>query len=99
MAFLMSGVALDVAQVIRRLVLLCYLGSIDPSGWMASPITKLVFRGGLGLKLISEVGGAVRLSLVFVLRGLILGLLVDILLIFLADGRWPFGHLASISLI
>ncbi len=72
-AFLMTGVALDVAQVLRRLVLLCYLGSIDPNGWMASPTTTLVFLGGVSLRLISGSRGAVGLSLVFVLGGLIWG--------------------------
>ncbi len=80
--FLMTDVALDMAQVLRCLVLLYYLGSINPSGWMASPTTALVFLGGLGLRLISGSGGAVRLSLVFVFRGLILGLPVGVLLVF-----------------
>ncbi len=83
MAFLITGVALDVAQVLRRLIFLCYLGSIDSSGWMASPMTALVFLRGLGLRLISGGGRAVRLSLVFVLGGLILRLLVGVLFVFL----------------
>ncbi len=78
----MVGVVLDVAQVLRRLVLLRYLGSINLSGWMASPTTAFVFLGGLGLRLISEGGGAVGLSLVFILGGLILGLPVGVLLEF-----------------
>ncbi len=85
MAILMTGIALDVAQVLGRLVLFRYLGSIDPGGWMvsmASPTTALVFLGSLGLRLISGGGGAVRLSLVFVLGGLILGLPVGVLLVF-----------------
>ncbi len=49
---------------------------------MASLTTALVFLGGLGLRLISGDRGAVELSLVFVLRGLILGLPVGILLVF-----------------
>ncbi len=68
-----------------RLILLRYLGSIDPGGWMASmasPTTVLVFLGSLGLRLISGGGGAVGLSLVFVLGGLILGLSVGVLLVF-----------------
>ncbi len=76
MTFLMAGVALDVAQVLRCLVLFRYLSSIDPGGWMASiasPTTALVFLGSLGLRLISGVGGVVGLSLVFVLGGLVLG--------------------------
>ncbi len=78
----MAGVALDVAQVLWRLVLLRYLSSIDPNGWMTSPMTALVFFGGLGLRLISGSGGAVGLSLVFILRSLILGLLVGVLFVF-----------------
>ncbi len=78
----MTGVALDVARIYKRLVLFCYLGSIDPSGWMASPTTALVFLEGLDLRLISGGGKAVRLSLVIVLRGLILGLPVAVLLVF-----------------
>ncbi len=81
----MTGVTLDVAQVLRCLILFRYLGSIDPGGWiasMASPTTALVFLGSLGLRLISGGGGAVGLSLVFVLRGLILGLPLGVLLIF-----------------
>ncbi len=80
----MIGVALDVAQVLRCLVLLRYLGSIDPGGWMASsmtsPMTALVFLGSLGLRLISR-GGVVGLSLVFVLGGLALGLSVGVFLV------------------
>ncbi len=49
---------------------------------MASPSTALVFLGGLGLRLISGGGRAVGLSLVFVLGGLILGLLVGVILVF-----------------
>ncbi len=76
---LMVGVALDMAEVLRRLVFLCYLSSIDSSSWMASPTTALVFFGGLGLRLISKRGG---LGLSLVLGGLIAGLLIGILLVF-----------------
>ncbi len=85
MAFLMTSIALDVAQVLRCLVFFCYLGSIDPVGWMASlasPTTALVFLRSLGLRLISGGGGPVGLSLVFVLGGLALGLPVGILFVF-----------------
>ncbi len=85
MAFLMTSIALDVAQVLRCLVVFRYLGSIDPDGWMASvasPATVLVFLGGLGLRLIGGGGGVVGLSLVFVLGGLTLGLPVGVLLVF-----------------
>ncbi len=85
MTFLMAGVALDEAQVLGHLVFFRYLGSINPGGWMAtmaSPTTALVFLGSLGLRLISGGGGAVGLSLVFVLGDLILGLPVDVLLVF-----------------
>ncbi len=86
MAFLMTGVALDVAQVLRCLVLFCYLGSIDAGGWMASsmasPTTAFDFLGSLGLRLISRGGGVVGLSLVFALGGLALGLPVGVLLVF-----------------
>ncbi len=81
----MTRIALDVAQVLRCLVLFCYLGSIDPVGWMASvvfPTTALVLLGSLSLRLISRGGGAVRLCLIFVLGGLALGLPVGILLVF-----------------
>ncbi len=49
---------------------------------MASPATALVFLGSLGLRLmlVSGGGGVVRLSLVFVLGGLALGLSVGVLL-------------------
>ncbi len=87
MTFLMAGVVLDMAQVLGRLVFFRYLGSVDPSGWMASPTTVLVFLGGLDLRLISGGGATVGLSLVFVLGGLILGLPVGILLVFF----WPTG--------
>ncbi len=82
----MTGVALDVAQVLRCLVRFCYLGSIDPGGWiassMASSTTTLVFLRSLGLRLISGSGGAVGLSLVFVLGGFALGLSIGVLLVF-----------------
>ncbi len=47
MTLLMIGVTFDIALVLWRLVfiLLRYLGSIDPSGWMISPTTALVFLG------------------------------------------------------
>ncbi len=45
---------------------------------MASPTTALVFFRSLGLRLISGGEGAVGLSLVFVLGGLILGLPVGV---------------------
>ncbi len=49
MTFLITGVALDMAQVLERLVLFHYLGSIYPSVWIAFLTTMLVFLGGLGL--------------------------------------------------
>ncbi len=85
MTVLMAGVTLNVAQVLERLVLFLYLDSIDPSGRMASLTTALVFLGGLSLRLISGGGRAVGLNLIFVLKGLILGLPVGVLLSFLAD--------------
>ncbi len=94
MTFLLTDIALDVAQVFWHLVLLCYLGSIDPSGWIASLMTVLVFLRGLGLRLISGGGGAVGLSLVFVLGGLILGLPVGVLFVFFcrrAMAFWVLG--------
>ncbi len=78
----MTGVTLDMTQVLRRLIFLHYLSSIDPSGWMASLTTAFVFLGGLGLRLISRGRGAVGLSFIFVLGGLILGLSVGVLLVF-----------------
>ncbi len=82
MTFLMTSVALDVAQVLGRFILFRYLSGINPSGWMASLTTVLVFLGGLGLRLISRGREAVGFSLVFVLGGLILGLLVGVFLVF-----------------
>ncbi len=77
----MTGVTFDMAQVLWCLVLLGYLGSIDPSSWMASPTTALVFLWGLGLRLISG-GGGIELSDVFVLiRDLVLGLPIGILFV------------------
>ncbi len=97
MAFLMIGLALDVAHILRCLVIFRYLCSIDPGGWMASmvsPTTALVFLRSLGLRLISGGGGAVGLSLVFVLGGLALGLSVGVLLVFFgrrAMALWASG--------
>ncbi len=86
MAFLIIGVALDVAQVFRCLVFFRYLGSINSGGGMASsmtsPTTAFVLLGGLGLRLISGGRGAVGLSLVFVLGDPALGLSVNVLLVF-----------------
>ncbi len=59
---------------------------------MASPTTALVFFGSLGLRLISEGGGVVRFSLVFVFGDLILGLLVGVFLVFLC--RWAMAFWA-----
>ncbi len=81
----MTGVALDMAQVFWHLVLLCYLSNIDPDDWMASMaslVTALVFLGSLDLRLISGGRGAMGLSLVFVLEGLVLGLPIDVLSVF-----------------
>ncbi len=97
MIILIVREALDVAQVLGRLVLFRYLGSIDPGGWnasMASPTTALVFLGSLDLRLISVGGGVVGFSLVFVLGGFILGLLVGVLLVFFgrrAMALWALG--------
>ncbi len=79
MTLLVTGITLDMAQVLWRLVFLCYLGSIDPSGWMAFPMTALFFLEGLGLRLLSR-GGGIVLSLVFI-RGLVARLLIDILFV------------------
>ena len=49
---------------------------------MASSTAALVFFGGLGLRLISGSGGAMGLSLVFVLGGLVLGLSISVFLVF-----------------
>ncbi len=94
MTFLMTGIALNVAQVLGHLIFFCYLGSIDLNGWMASPTTVFVFLGGLELRLISRDGGVVGLSLVIGLRSLILRLLVGVLLIFFgrrAMAFWALG--------
>ncbi len=60
---------------------------------MTSLITALVFLDGLGLKLISGDRGIVGLKLVFVfIGGLVAGLLIDILFVFLCRndllGTW-----------
>ncbi len=90
----MIGIIFDMAQVLWRLVFLCYLGSIDPGSWMASiasPTTALVFLGSLGLRLISKGGGAVGLNLIFVLlRYLVLGLSVGVLLVFFCQRAMTF---------
>ncbi len=88
-AFLITGIAFDVAQVLWCFVLFRYLGSIDLGGWiasMASPTIAHVFLGSPGLRLISGGGRAVGLSLVFILGGLILRLPVGVLLVFF--GQW-----------
>ncbi len=81
MTLLFAGIALDVVQVLSIIfVFLCYLGGIDPSSWMASPTTILVFFGDLGLRLISR-RGIVRLGLIF--WSLILVLPIGVILIFI----------------
>ncbi len=89
------SITFNIAQVLWCfvLVLFCYLGNIDPSGWkasMASPTTALLFFGGLDLRLISVGRGIVGLSLVFVLGGLIAGLSVGVLLVFLCRRAMAF---------
>ncbi len=91
----MTDIALDVAQVLRCLIFFRYLGNIDLGDWMASvasPTTTLVFLGSLDLRQISEGGGVVGLSLVFILGGLTLGLSVGVLLVFF--GRQAMALLA-----
>ncbi len=83
--FLLAGIALDVTQVFGLvLILLCYLGCTDPSSWMASLTTTLVFLRDLVLRLISG-SWSVGLSLVFVLEDLIAGLLIAVLLVFFSQ--------------
>ena len=82
MTFLITSVALDIAQVLGRFVFFCYFNSINPNGWMASPTTALVFFGGLNLRLISGNEGAVRLSFVFVFGGLVLRFPVGVFFVF-----------------
>ncbi len=83
----MIGVALDVAPVLWCLVFFRSLSSIDSGTWMASsmasPTTALIFLGGLDLRLISGGRGAMGLSLVFVIGGLVLVLPVGVFLVFL----------------
>ncbi len=83
--FLLAGIAPDVAQVLSFIfVFLCYLDSIDPSGWMASSTTfmTLIFLGSLALRLISR-RKIMGLSLIFVIiRNLIPVLLIGIVLVF-----------------
>ncbi len=57
---------------------------------MTSPITALIILESLGLRLISRDGGVMGLSLVFVLVGLILGLLIDILFVFFCQRAMAF---------
>ena len=82
MTFLFAGITLDVTQVLGFiLVLFCYLGNINPSGWKASLPISLMLLGDLALRLISgrEVMG---LSLFFVLVGSIIAVLpIGILLV------------------
>ncbi len=59
---------------------------------MASLTTAFVFLRSLGLKLISESRGAVELIFIFVLGGLILGLPVGVLFVFLC--RWAIAFQA-----
>ncbi len=94
MAFLMTDVAFDVTQILWRLVFLCYLGGIDPNGWMPFSSTALVFFRGLSLRLISKGRGAVGLSLALFLEASFWGSRYVSFLSFLADSRWPFRHLA-----
>ncbi len=94
MILLVTGVTLDMAQVLWSFVLLRYLGSIDPGGWIASmvsPTPEFVFLGSLGLRLISGGGETMGLSLIFVLGGLILELLIGIFLVFLCRRAMAFG--------
>ncbi len=80
----MAGVTFDIAQILWHfvLILLCYFGSIDPSGWIASSTTALIFFGSLGLRLISRKRG-LGLSLIFILGGFIAGLSIGDLFVFL----------------
>ncbi len=85
------GVIFNMAQVLWRLllVLLCYLGNINLSSWMAFSTTLLVFFESLSLRLISR-RRIVGLSLVFILGSLIAGLLIGILLVFLHQQAMTF---------
>ncbi len=94
MTLLLAGIAFDAAQVFGLiLILLCYLGGIDPSGWITSPSTTPVFFGGLGLRLIGG-GGIMGLSLIFVLvGGLVAGRPIGVLLVFLGQRAMTFRAL------
>ena len=81
--FLLTGIALDMAQVLGLvLVLFCYLSCIDFSSWMTSPTSMtLVFLGGLGLRLISG-KRQMGLSLFFILGSLIAVLSIGVVFVF-----------------
>ena len=67
MTVLFISIVFDVTQVFSFvLIFFCYLGGINPSGWIASTTTAFIFLGSLGLRLISK-KGIVRLILIFVL--------------------------------
>ncbi len=88
--FLFAGITLDMAQVLGFvLILLCYLGGIDPSSWMTSMTTALIFVRDLGLRLISG-RGIMGLSLFFVLRSLITVLPINVLQVFLGRQAMAF---------
>ena len=81
MTFLFAGIRLNVAQVFDLvLVLFCYLGGIEPSGWKAFS-SILTLLGGLGLRLISGKKG-MGFNFIFVLRCLIAVLLIGVFLVF-----------------
>ncbi len=87
------------AQILNLvLIFLCYLGDIDPSGWIIFSTATLVFFGGLGLKLISE-RGIMGLSFIFVLVGSLIAMLpISVILVFL-DRQLIFFQVPGIDLL
>lgn len=68
-AFLITSVIFDVVQIFDFiLVLLFYLGNVDPNGQITSLITSLIliFLWDLGLRLTISRKRVIKLSLVFV---------------------------------
>ncbi len=82
-AFLLTSVALNVAQVLG-FILFCYLGGINLNGWIALSPISLILLGDLSQRLIISRRRIVGLSLVFVfVQDLIPVLSIGIIFIFL----------------
>lgn len=82
--FLLASIIFDMAQVLCFVFIFpCYLGGIDSSSWMISPMTAFVFLEGLLLRLMSR-RRIVRLHFIFILVGSLFTILpISLVLIFL----------------